>query len=178
MKRTLIVTLFAALAAGFARAEPVGVDYIGLQLGRATVSVDDRESVEPSIALGRFGHFIYDDVALEARIGFGTSEETTRVGATAVDIDLQGLAGLYLVFQVPLGEAANVYAVGGVTRAAVETDPVLLDRSNVYATDFSYGAGATVHLGPRFALRAEYLAYLETIDLDLTAVTAELVYKF
>jgi hypothetical protein len=178
MRRLLVATALTLLGTVPLHAEPPGRDYVGLQLGRASVAVDEADSVESTLAVARFGHFVYQDVALEARLGFGTGEAATRVGATDVDVDLQGLAGLYLTMHLPLAGVADLYAVAGGTRVAVETAPALRDEAIAYETDFSYGGGVSLHLGPRVALRAEYLAYLQTIDLDLSALTVELAYRF
>lgn len=174
--------LVAALAAGLVStpvfAASAGESYVGGQFARANYDESGVPDVNPTAFVGRLGHFVVDNFAVEGRLGFGLSDDSVTLGGITADFEIDSLAGLYGVGHLPLGNVASVYALAGFTRGeATVTVPGFVSESDD-DTDFSYGVGVQAKFTPALSGHVEYMSYLDTSDYEITAVGVGLNYHF
>lgn len=126
-----------------------GKRYAAIDIGFMTVEDESGSSTsEADIThvVGRVGGYLNDNLALEARLGTGVTDDSVDAGLAAdVDVSLRYLVGAYLRAGAKVGDAAFPYVLLGFTRADVESE--YLGNSDTKAeTDVSYGVGVDVNL--------------------------------
>ncbi|MDX1452580.1 MAG: porin family protein [Oleiphilaceae bacterium] len=95
---------------------------------------------------GRVGGYLNDNLALEARLGTGVTDDTINEGIfTDTDISLRYLVGAYMRIGAKAGDQLFPYLLLGFTRADFETETGS-NSSNDAETDTSYGAGIDFNL--------------------------------
>ena len=165
-----ILPLFAV--APYVSAAQAGSSYAGVGYGVVTYEENDYPDLNPTVLVGRFGHYVADNVAIEARLGFGMSDDSTTVTGVNVSLDIDHVYGIYAVGHLPVGKKASLYALVGYTHAqatataSVGGTSVSLSDSD---SDVSYGIGAEYAFAKNVTAGIEYTSY---IDKDTFSVSA------
>ena len=180
MKKTIPAALLVLCAASSTTAlgsGPLsqGNSYFGGTFTQLTYDEDFvADDAEPTALIGRLGHFMADNIALEGRLGTGLNEDTVRVpdgtgGSVPVDVELDSLFGFYLVGHLPLGHAGSLYGLAGYTsaKAKASVDGYTFTESD---SGLSWGIGGEFYATPTLAINAEYTQYLDETGYDLSAL--------
>lgn len=186
MKRTSAWVIGTVLSVAPTMAMAASLDdsimYVGFQFADVTLDVDDlSDDAEPTAAIGRFGYFMTEQVAIEGRLGMDLSEDTVGFddsGFTSdVDVDLDRLQGLYAVGYLPLVRQASLYGLVGYTdaRATITGRGVAESESD---SGLSYGVGGEFRPTERIGLNIEYTQYLDESDFELSAVSVGMRFDF
>ena len=151
-----------------------GTGYFGAGLSQLTFKPDgSSDDVSPSAVIGRLGYFVADQVAVEARVGFGLSDDS--IGD--VDVELDRLFGVYGVGHLPIDEKWSIYGLIGYTDAEATAS-----AGGFSATDsdsgFTLGLGAEFFITPEFGLNLEYTRYLDESGYELSSLALGGKYNF
>src|SRR5690606_611748 len=147
-----------------------GLNYALLNYSDEGISAD----AEPTALVGKLGYFMLDQIAVEGRLGLGTTDDTVTVHnfgtPVQVDVEVDRMFGLYLVGHLPLGEQASLYALVGFTdiKATFSAGGFSTSGSD---SGFTYGFGADLYASPQFAINAEYTQYLDETGYELSAIS-------
>ena len=155
-----------------------GQSYLGIDVGAA--SYDEAgiaDEANPGVFGGRFGVYFADNLALETRVGTGTSVDTVYVGATPVDVEIDSLVGVYGVGHLPLSSYSSVYGLVGYSRGQITAT---VPGYSVTDSDsgMSFGFGADIGLNRATSLNVDYTQYLDGTDYDVSAMTVGMTFKF
>ncbi len=155
--------------------QKIGDSYLGLQYAQTSYEDDNGVEAEPSAAVGRLGHFVTDNFAIEGRAGFGISEdEASYYGSnTNVNVEIDSLLGVYGVGHLPISETVSAYALAGFTSGEATASNA---AGSVSGDDsgFSYGIGGELSFTPRVSATLEYMSYLDKSDYQISAISAGL----
>lgn len=111
-----------------------------------------------------FGQQLTSFAGVEAHFAIGGEDKETET-------KLDRLFGLYGKFNLPL-EYLNPYVKLGFTSASLkEAD------SSVSEFEMSYGVGIELNVNKNVFFDLEYMSYLDTSELELTAFTLSVGYK-
>lgn len=142
-------------------AAPVGDTYGGIQYSIVTYERDGSgNEAEPTAAIGRFGQFLTNQVAIEARFGIGLQDDEL---SNNFDLEIDQLMGVYAVFHASGDIRSTFYGVLGFTQAEFSTS----GSSNIEGDEsgLSYGIGANIN-----SFNIEFMSYLDDDDFDATAL--------
>jgi hypothetical protein len=137
--------------------------YAGIQYGQA-----DADIVDLDFALIRMGIEVTDQFHIEGRFGTGIDDDHYR----GVKIELKTIGGAYAAYHLPVTENISAYAIGGWTRVKLKASNggnSVIDHDN----GASYGAGVEV-----YGVTVEWMQYLDTDDIDASAVSIGYNYHF
>jgi len=159
-------------------------------------------SFEPTALVGRMGSFINDYLALEARVGFGFSDDKVTMSsldATAENeiidqygLDVENLFGFYLLGNLAVANTIDLYGVIGITSLDVgtTTDQTII---NIATSDelvaftktgsrtengLSYGLGASVGITEKSAVNLEYMSYIDKSDFTFNSINIGFLFNF
>ncbi|WP_197038297.1 porin family protein [Billgrantia saliphila] len=182
MKPKYILAAAALMASTTALADvQAGNTYMGGQFSWTTVDISGVSSdFEPSAAVFRFGHFLVDNFAIEARAGTGISDDTHHYSGIDVTGEIDHVLGLYGTGYLPLGDSpVSLYGLVGFTRgkATLSSDALGISESDS-DTDFSYGVGVQGQVAPQLSANLEYMSYLDKSDYEVSAIGVGLNYHF
>lgn len=168
---SLLCTPLLANAAPLQQGTPyAGLNYSLLNYSEEGVSDD----AEPTALVGKMGYFMVDQIAVEGRLGLGTTDDTVNVNVVGVnvpvDVEIDRMFGLYLVGHLPLGEQASLYALVGFTDVKATFSAAGYSASD-NDSGFTYGFGADLYASEQFGINAEYTQYLDETGYDLSAVS-------
>ncbi len=175
--KTIPLSLALAGIASPALAMDQGDTYLGGGFGMVTYDEDGIEEVEPTVLLGRLGHFVADNIAIEGRLGFGIGDDSVNVSGVNVDFEIDQVAGVYGVGHLPLADAFSVYGLAGFTYAEGSLSFVGLSFDDD-DTDFSYGIGAQADVTDNVAGFIEWVQYLDESTYEVSAITIGANYTF
>ena len=126
---------------------------------------------EPTSLIFRGGVHATDYVQLEARLGFGLSDDD-NVG---ISVEVDQIVGVY--GKVSLPNQLSPYVIFGFSNIDLEIDGVSDDDD-----DFSYGIGLDFYVSERSAVNVEYMSYYDDsddgVDVEITAIGIGFTYKF
>ena len=152
-------------------------------------------ALEPSALVGRMGSFINRYLALEARIGFGVSDNKARaVGNDAslgsfegtLGADVESLLGVYALGDIAISSRSSVYGVIGITSIDVgktrlltvnNTDTVSSETSST-ENGLSYGFGTSIGISGETSLNVEYMSYLDKSDFIVKSLNLGVLFNF
>jgi len=159
-------------------------------------------SHEPTALVGRMGAFINRYLALEARVGFGLSDDkVTKSSLDATEenemidqygLDVENLFGFYLLGNLPVANTIDLYGVIGITSLDVGTttgqtivniatsDEIVAFTKTGSRTEngLSYGLGGRVAITKRSALNLEYMSYIDKSDFTLNSINVGFLLDF
>ncbi|MGD8420988.1 MAG: porin family protein [Gammaproteobacteria bacterium] len=166
----LVGSLFLATKAGVAGTE--GEYYFGLQYGYGNYDEDGiSETFEPTLLIGRFGRFLTPVIAIEGRLGAGLDDDTHNLpefGNRDATLEIDSMLGLFGTAHLNLTESSSIYGVLGMSKvkgtASLPSFPGL--ESTESNSSVSYGFGADIGIGSRWAVNIEYIRYLDKEDFD------------
>lgn len=178
MKKTA-VALLAALASTTALADTAGETYIGGQFAQITYDEDGFSEAEPTALIGRLGYFFADHFAIEARLGFGLSDDSINASGFDVDVEVDSMVGFYGLGNLPLNDVFSVYALAGLTRGELTADVDGYDASaTADDSGFSYGAGVQARFNESVSAHVEYMSYLDESDYSVSGLAVGLNVHF
>ncbi|SHF73093.1 outer membrane insertion C-terminal signal [Modicisalibacter ilicicola DSM 19980] len=183
MKLKVSALVLATLVSSPALAGDAGTSYAGLQYAQAsyeeTVYGYDIEG-DPSVLVGRLGHYLTDNFSFEGRVGLGLSDDEVTVNGydTDVTVEVDHLFGAYAVGHLPVTDVVSIYALAGFTQGEATAK-----ADGMSATDddsgFSYGVGGEVNFFSRqFSGTLEYMSYLDKSSYEVSAISAGVNYQF
>ena len=165
-QRNLIILILT----GFFFVTPVQAEdirgYIGLQFGQLDAETD--VDVELDATLARLGFTTEHDWGLEVRTGLGSSDDS--VGT--VDVELERIYGIYGLYHLFLNERVSFYGALGYSKVTLK---VSSDTNSTQPEDngLSYGVGFEA-----YGFNVEYMQYIDTTDIDASAVAVGYNYHF
>lgn len=149
-------------------ASNAGSNYGGLQYSLVNVDLNGIGDVDPTALVGKLGHFINDNVAIEGRLGTGLQDDDIF----GVDLDIERLIGIYGVFHASSNSETTFYGVLGYTDAEADfSGPGGSAEGD--ESSFSFGFGANIG-----GLNIEYMSYIDEDDSDSTAISIGYVTRF
>lgn len=162
--------LFLVTKSGVAGTE--GEYYFGLQYGAGNYDEDGiSETYEPTLLVGRLGRFLTPVLAVEGRLGVGLDDDTHNLpgfGNRDVTLEIDNALGLFGAAHLNLTASSSVYGLLGISRVEATTSlpsfPGL--ESTTHNSSVSYGLGADIGIGSRWALNIEYMRYLDKEDFN------------
>lgn len=187
MKNQLIsITLAGSLClvTGTGIAANEGENYFGLQYGYGNYDEDGiSETYEPTMLIGRFGRFLTANFAIEGRLGTGLDDDTHNLpefGNRDATLEIDSMFGIYATAHLNIAKASSIYGVLGVSR--IEGTASLPEFPGLESTEknssASYGVGADIGIGDRWALNVEYIRYLDKDDFDFDVGSVGASFKF
>jgi outer membrane immunogenic protein len=162
-----------------------GENYVGAQYAVSYYNEDGiSKEFNPTLAIGRFGHFFTPNFSIEGRLGFGLQDDTQFLpefgSGYDATLELDRLFGLYATGHINITESSSIYGVLGASKvkgtASVPSFPSL--ESTEDNSSVSYGVGADIGIGSTVALNIEYIRYLDKSEFDLDAVAVGAIFKF
>ncbi|MGC3874350.1 porin family protein [Halomonas sp. GXIMD04776] len=182
MKLKISALLIAGLVSGTAYADigDAGTSYAGLQYAKASYEADYDIEADPSVLVGRFGHYLTDYFSVEGRVGLGLSDDNVSVDGSNTDatVEIDHLFGAYAVGHLPVTDVASIYALAGFTQGEATAEYGSFSKSDDDG-GFSFGVGGEVNFfSPRFSGTLEYMSYLDKSDYEVSAISAGVNYQF
>ena len=174
-KYSFIVILLLISAPVYAGGQ--GTNYIGLQYALVTYEEEGFDDVEPTALVGRLGHFVTDNVAVEGRLGFGVQDDEVEVdlgflGTVDVEVEIEHLFGIYAAIHSSSTSDISVYGLLGFSQGELEAS-ALGEEVSEDESGFSYGFGLNIH-----KFNIEYMSYLDEDDFEVTAISLGFVHQF
>ena len=154
-----------------------GTNYVGLQYALVTYDEEGFDDVEPTALVGRLGHFVTDNVAVEGRIGFGLQDDEVEVdlgflGTVDVEVEIEHIFGIYAAIHSSSTSDIAVYGILGYSQGEVEASALGVEASED-ESGFSYGFGLNIK-----KFNIEYMSYLDEDDFEVTAISLGFVHQF
>ena len=154
-----------------------GTNYVGVQYAIVTYDEEGFDDVEPTALVGRLGHFLNDNVAIEGRIGFGLEDDEVEVdlgflGTVDVEVEVEHLFGIYAAIHSSSSSDISVYGIIGFTQGELEASALGVDVSED-DSGLSYGLGFNIH-----KFNIEYMSYLDEDEFEVTAISLGFVHQF
>ncbi|SFM67884.1 porin family protein [Marinobacter zhejiangensis] len=185
MKKAVIAASVSALMAMSAHAEvdstPKG--YVGVNLSRLSVDIDEAPDTFNYGHLSfRIGGRLNDYIAIEGRAGFGVTDDSISGNGAEVTVETKRSIGGYVLAGIPNQTPVYPYVILGYTgiksevTASVYGATVFNDSGS--DDDVSYGVGANVSITERSDFNLEYLVLYEDSEVEISALTAGLMYRF
>lgn len=126
---------------------------------------------EPTSLILRGGVHASDYVQLEARLGFGLSDDETL----GISAEVEQIVGVYGKISLP--NELSPYIIFGYSDIELEIDGVSDDDN-----DFSYGIGLDFYVSENSAVNVEYMNYYDDSEdggsVEITAIGIGFTYKF
>lgn len=146
--------------------------YFGFDYLLTDFEPDSGEAVDLDAVSARFGSYLNENVALEARLGVSASDDTVS-GDT---YELDNFVGVYARGIVPY-ETVELYGIVGFTRVdlAINVPGHSADGDD---SGFSYGAGLDFKVGERLAIGLEYMLLIDSSDYELSTTNIGFKYYF
>nr|WP_299379424.1 porin family protein [uncultured Halomonas sp.] len=172
--------LLAGLISGPVLADNTGTTYAGLQYAKVSYEADYDIEADPTMVVGRLGHYLTDYFSVEGRVGLGLSDDDVTVdghdaNATA---EIDHLIGAYAVGHLPVTQYVSIYALAGFAQIEGTLDTPYGSESDD-DSGFSFGVGGEVNFfSPRFSGTLEYMSYLDKSDYEVSAISAGVSYQF
>ena len=180
----LLSTLLFFMRAGIA--DSVDENYFGIQYGIAQYNEDGiSQEFNPTMLIGRFGHYFHPNFSLEGRLGLGLQDDTQRLpefGVSGLDatLELDYILGVYGKGHLNLTDSFSIYGVLGASEvkgtASLPSFPEL--NGNETNSGVSYGVGADLGIGKNMALNLEYMMYLDKSEFDIGVIGLGMVFSF
>jgi hypothetical protein len=171
----------AAVAAGLlcasvAHAQTEGL-YAGVTLSQVTYKEDGFPSAKPLTIGGKFGKQFTPNLALEARLGFGISDDEVDAGGIPVKVELDNYFGVYGKGILPLSQNFSLYGLLGFTRAELTASAFGFSSSDS-DDDISYGIGAEFGISRSASISLEWARLLEGEGFKIEGLTLGVSFWF
>ncbi|MFK7889330.1 MAG: porin family protein [Granulosicoccus sp.] len=183
MKKQLQLLLLASFALPYPHVHAnssggfyVGTDYSygNFDITGEADGVNDGFNIEsnPSAASFTVGTNITTNLALEARMGIGISDDSVTLSSGDVSVrldeftvDVDRYYGLYAKYFVSINDALSFYGTAGYTEVELTLggpDGSIEDDDD----DFSLGFGGTYSLNQQLSVNAEFISLVRSSDED------------
>lgn len=179
----LVSILLFFMRAGIA--DSVDENYFGIQYGIAQYNEDGiSQEFNPTMLIGRFGHYFHPNFSLEGRLGLGLQDDTQFLpelgGGLDATLELDYILGVYGKGSLNLTDSFSIYGVLGASEvkgtASLPGIPGI--KGNESNSGVSYGIGADLGIGHNIALNLDYMQYLDKPDFDIGVIGLGIVFSF
>ena len=203
--RLFLIALLMLCGGGGSAIANESKNYAGFQYGIVDVE-SSRAGVqlshEPTALVGRMGSFINRYLALEARVGFGFSDDkVTKSSLDATEeneiidqygLDVENLFGFYLLGNLAVANTIDLYGLIGITSLDVGTttgqtivniatsdELVAFTRTGSRTENgLSYGLGGRVGITEKSSLNLEYMSYIDKSDFTFNSINIGFLFDF
>ena len=155
----------------------LGYDFLKVNYEDSGVNKD----FEPTAFLFKGGVAVHENVAVEARVGFGVNSDTqknlitdTGLGVSEATVELDRVYALMLKGTYPLVKDLNVNLFMGGSRVKFNVDSNQNYSSSNSDSSFSVGAGLEYAFNHEVYVSADYMAYTKNV----TAVQVGMGFRF
>lgn len=188
MKNRLVYILLTSILlltsrAGAAASE--GDAYVGVQYGVAAYDEDGiSEEFNPTAAIVRLGRYFTPNIAIEARLGTGVSDDTRFLPELGsgydATVEVDRVFGLYATAHANLTDSLSLYGVLGASKVkATATLPAFPGlKSEEDNSSVSYGVGADVDISSNLTLNLEAIRYLDKSEFNLDTLAVGVTFGF
>jgi len=146
--------------------------YFGFDYMMTDFEGDSGATADLDAIAARFGAYLSESVALEARLGFSASDDTVL----GTNYKLDNFVGVYARGVLPY-KTVELYGVVGLTRLDLSVGSGI-NPADGDETDFSYGLGLDFKIGERLAVGMEYMMLIDSSDYELTTTNIGCKYYF
>jgi hypothetical protein len=157
--------------------DPLLPGYVGVQYNLLDQQISAGDDAQPRSVQAVWGWQYNTLLALEARLGYGVSDDEGGLDTARVSVDPQWLVGGYLKMGLSYRLPLSPYVLLGHSSVKREVTVAGGDTEEDVASDPSYGMGASIKLNERNALTVEWLQ-LEDDDNDLTTVNVGYLFRY
>ncbi len=172
-KIAAIVALASTVGASqIAQAETTKGLYGGVSFVMVNYEEDGFEA-SPSVISFKLGNRITENLAIEARLGTGLTDDTEM----GVDVEVDSFIGVYAKAIAPLADGFELYGMIGYTRGELTASGFGMSVSDD-DSDFSYGVGGTLAVTEKVAINGEYARLFSGTDYDVDALSIGVELKF
>ena len=158
------------VAVGAAHAEGL---YAGALLTRTTTSFDVGGDANPTTIGATLGMSINKNLAIEARLGTGLSDDSI----SAANIKIDNFAGIYAKGILPVSNVASVYGLLGYTQGKIKVDAPGISASDS-DSDISYGIGAEYAISGTTSVGLEWARFFKGDGYKVDGLSLGLSFKF
>ena len=176
LKGFLIATSLISCSSVYAGSSS-GESYVAMQYSLGDYSDTGGAAFEPTVLIGRYGQFIEDRMAIEARVGVGFEDDTTDFSGLDITLKVDQFYGVYGLGRFDLNASYSAYALAGLTSGKA-TASTYLESDSVSESGFSFGVGIDIALTNNASFNLEYMSYLNKSNFDFTAIGAGLRFGF
>lgn len=173
-------------------------DYFALHYSAITyedTSLGESLEFKPTALVARMGSFINRYLAIEARFGFGLSDDaittsgnSTLLGAYSGNIgyDIKNLFAVYAVGNLSVTDRFDLYGLLGYSSVDADISFGLTTAkygvSSLSGNDtengLSYGFGAAIEIMKNRSLNIEYISYLDKDEFTLGGVNLGVLFNY
>ncbi len=157
--------------------DPLRTGYVGVQYNLLDQQIATGDDAQPRSAQAVWGWQYSTLIALEARLGYGISDDEGGRDGARVTVDPQWLVGGYLKMGLSYRLPVSPYVLLGHSSVKREITVAGGDTEEDTASDPSYGMGASIKLNERNALTGEWLQ-LDDDDNVMTTVTGGYLFRY
>jgi outer membrane immunogenic protein len=151
--------------------------YMGVNLLQVTYKEDGIPTATPMAIGFKIGNRINSNLAVEARLGTGLSDDTVNVLGLPVKLEVDRFIGVYMRGIAPISEAVSVYGLVGYTDGEL-TASVGNFSVSTSDSDFSYGLGADFAVANNVSLNVEWGRMFKGPGYKLDALSFGVSVKF
>ena len=176
----MAMTVAIASASSQALAHEADTVYLGLQYAHSIVSQDNVPDFNPGAAVVRFGAFGTKNLAIEGRVGMGVQDDTQSDQGADVSLELDTMFGMYGVGHFTFGRNSSLYGVLGFSQVKGEYSSVPVPSVGFTGekAGVSYGIGADIGIAKNIAVNIEYMSYVSSSAVDISAAALGLTIGF
>ena len=188
MKNKLIFTVLASALLLITRsgiADPDGENYSGVQYSIGQYNEDGLSpTFNPTVLVGRFGHYFHPNFSIEGRLGLGLHDDTQFVPELGSGrdgtLELDSIIGVYGAGHFNLTGSFSIYGVVGVSsvKGTASVPGISTLESSETNSGVSYGVGANIGVSSNIDLNIEYMQYLDKPDFDVGAIGMGVTFSF
>lgn len=158
----LVITSLAF--SGSALAEK-GQSYFGASYHIGTYDETGFPEANPTALTFKAGKYLEKNVAMEARLGLGLTDDTVTYLGTDIDLEVKNVLSFFVKGDLNLSESANIYGLFGFTKGKLEasTSFGLISEDD---SGLSYGLGIEAKMSNDLYFSGEYILYISEDDYD------------
>lgn len=180
-----IITMTALLYSGFTTASG---PYVGFVFDNSNINytelrdferpADTHTDTDVQSFQMKLGYQLNSHVALEFRGGKGKDKGTITIDPmVTLSADITQTIGLYTRIQ-PAGDVIAPYLIIGFTEGELAITANDLELAKDSLSDFSYGAGISIHSSEHTEIHLEYLNYLDKDGFEIKGTNFSLTLHF
>lgn len=173
MKKLVLMLLVFVMSSttAFAASNYWGLDY-------SFVNYEESGGLDADVGVLslKFGTYLNEYFAAEARVGFGIDDDTVDVFGVPVEFEVDNFIGVYMRAEMP-HDKVRPYAILGVTRGEATASAMGFSVSED-ETDLSYGAGVDFVIGEKAGIDVEYMQLIDKSDFEITTINLGFKYRF
>ncbi|EGJ10609.1 porin family protein [Rubrivivax benzoatilyticus] len=177
MKKIAMIAA-AVLACGAAQAQTNASPIYG-EVGYSMLNADVAGvDLDFGMIRGILGYEIHPNVAIEAMLGLGTSDDSVSFEGETLKLKVQRTYGLYVKPKVEVAEGLELFGRIGFAESKVKATVVGYGSASDSDNDFSFGAGVKYTFSKNVYGVLDYMRYYNKDDIKVDGFTFGVGYKF